>query len=70
MIAIEDFRNGLSINPNHRNGKRYLIETLVAYAKKFSFIIIITINDIDYDNNWPYYIVNTLMYQHDNVILY
>uniref|UniRef100_A0A1B6CYS6 Uncharacterized protein n=2 Tax=Clastoptera arizonana TaxID=38151 RepID=A0A1B6CYS6_9HEMI len=33
--AIEDFENGLKVNPNHQNARKYLGETLVAYGRRF-----------------------------------
>ena len=32
--AIEDFRKALEVNPNHRNGKKYLIETSLSLARR------------------------------------
>ena len=34
--AIRDFRDALLINPKHRNGTSYLIETLLSFAKRYS----------------------------------
>jgi hypothetical protein len=31
--AIADFRAGLAIDPNHKNAKKYLSETLVVVAR-------------------------------------
>ncbi|CAG5128785.1 unnamed protein product, partial [Candidula unifasciata] len=31
--AVKDFEAALSINPNHKNAKKYLIETLLAFGK-------------------------------------
>jgi len=33
--AIEDFRRALDVNPKHRNGRKYLIETSLSIARRF-----------------------------------
>lgn len=38
--AIQDFHDALQVHPSHRNGRKYLCETLVSLAKQLVFWVI------------------------------
>ena len=38
--AIDDFRKALEVNPKHRNGRKYLIETSLSLARRYEAIFL------------------------------